>query len=123
VAVGIQSSILMSESLEGLSVAATRQNAGNPLNVRGSSAAASVLGGNAPAATSPASVIVTFGSARVPSLSHEVAAAMVCRGIVAASANAQRTPAKIFIRPRLSTSGRRTLQVRLKPDATYEVRL
>src|SRR6185295_422096 len=75
---GIQTSILMSESLVGLSVAATRQNAGKSLN--GSLCAAPRPPGawgitNEPAATDSASEIVVLGSACALRLSHERPAA------------------------------------------------
>jgi hypothetical protein len=65
----------MSESVDGFSVAATRQNAGRPL------AACTKVGGtgglpagmgivNAPASTAHASVIVVFGKASDARLSH-----------------------------------------------------
>src|ERR1700681_204831 len=72
---GIQTSILMSESVDGFSVAATRQNAGRPLT-----ACTKAVGGgvppaamgivNAPTSTARASVIVMFGSASDARLSH-----------------------------------------------------
>src|SRR4029434_1029704 len=57
---GSQTSTLISESLEGLSVAATRQNAGRFLNAFLLVALLSVAvgGANSPAATSPAEVTV-----------------------------------------------------------------
>src|SRR5437773_1312296 len=75
---GIQTSILMSESLVGLSVAATRQNAGRLLNASPCAAPRppSAAGGiNEPAATDSASEIVVLGSACELRLSHERPAA------------------------------------------------
>src|SRR4051794_26950818 len=70
---GNQISILMSESADGLSVAATRQNAGN--------AAKAALGAggvaNAPAATGSARVMVAPGISSEASCSHNRGAAMV----------------------------------------------
>src|SRR5262245_15288849 len=91
-AVGIQTSILMSESLVGFTVAALRQNEAISANGDGAfprpprPAAAprprpsprSAAGGvNAPAATVCALVMVTFGSARAPRLSQGAEAANV----------------------------------------------
>ena len=71
-AAGSQTSILMSESEEGVSVAATRQNAGNWLNC--CTAAGPVPGRlNPPAGTIWAKVIEVFGSARDDKLSHDAA--------------------------------------------------
>jgi hypothetical protein len=105
----------MSESFDGFSVAATRQNAGSPLNARAfageSSPPAPLEGLNVPAATSPACVMVTFGSASAVSWSHAVAALSGCRGMTAARTTAARTPARIRIHP--------PTMVRLKADTTY----
>src|SRR5262245_31581013 len=65
--VGSQTSILMSESLEGFNVAATRQNDGRARNAwiasgAGAVAPGGVGGTNAPGSTVCASVIVVFGS-------------------------------------------------------------
>ena len=65
--VGIQTSILMSESLDGFTCAVTRQKAGTFLKSRGPYAAGSV---NAPACTTWANVIVVSGSASVARLSQ-----------------------------------------------------
>src|ERR1700749_1991437 len=65
---GIQTSMWMSESLDGFNVAVTRQNAGRCLY--GSPAC-----GKAPGAISSALVIEVFGSASEATLPHEVAAA------------------------------------------------
>src|SRR5262245_10814319 len=105
-AAGNQSSILMSESLDGRSVVATRQKAGSCANVRGfggatdgSSGDPSVDGTKPPAGTSRASVIVTFLSDNAESLSQEVAASTDGCGMAAATTTAVRTPARSFIRP------------------------
>jgi hypothetical protein len=65
----------MSESLEGVSVAATRQNVGNPEKAApGPPPRAGGPGGtNAPGATSPAEVTFTFGRFSVATLSHDAA--------------------------------------------------
>src|SRR5918992_2916985 len=69
--VGSQTSILMSESEEGVSVAATRQKAGKWLNC---GTAAPVPGRlNPPAGTIWAKVMEVFGSARDDKLSHAAA--------------------------------------------------
>jgi len=69
---------LMSESLEGFNVAATRQKAGSAANARafggGSSESGLADALNAPAATSCALVIVAFGKASDARALHEVAA-------------------------------------------------
>src|SRR5215472_4803869 len=61
---GIHTSILMSESVDGFNVAATRQNAGSCLkSAVGCASPRPVTGGeNAPAATDCASVIAVFGN-------------------------------------------------------------
>src|SRR5262245_998656 len=95
---GSQTSILMSESEEGLSVAATRQNAGNWLNC---CAAAGPVPGrlNPPAGAIWAKVIEVFGSARDAKLSHDAAALSACPSIM--SISARRTthdpPVTVFI--------------------------
>ena len=67
---GIQTSILISESRVGFSVAATRQNAG-----RAREASAALPGGvKGPASTACASVIVAFGSASIDRAAHGVLA-------------------------------------------------
>src|SRR5688500_5611936 len=71
---GIQTSILMSESLEGFSVTATRQN-GCSFAAAFPPWAAPLPGCvNPPAATDWASVMVAFGSVRDESASHDPAA-------------------------------------------------
>src|SRR6266576_4660348 len=74
---GIQTSTLMSESLVGLSVAATRQNAGRFLNGSLCAAPPPCVAGvtNAPMATDSAIEIVVLGSASDLRLSHERPAA------------------------------------------------
>src|SRR2546426_8052355 len=79
---GIQTSILMSESLDGFSVAATRQNPGRSRKACAAAGAAAAptagIGGvNAPGSTPCASVIVVLGSVRDAKLSHDVAAVNV----------------------------------------------
>src|SRR4030095_6508202 len=63
----------MSESVVGLTVAATRQNAGTFLYEAGIGSAGGLAGVNAPAATELATVIVVFGSFRLVRLSHVAA--------------------------------------------------
>jgi hypothetical protein len=72
---GSQTSILMSESLVGFNVAATRQNAGRSLKATtgGGPPVVSPGGVNLPAATGCASVIVVFGNASDAMLSQVVA--------------------------------------------------
>ena len=71
---GSQTSILISESLEGLSVAATRQNAGSlPYAAAGDSLGPGGI--NSPAPTLCAEVIVVFACERVARLSQEAATA------------------------------------------------
>src|SRR5262245_39402891 len=72
-AAGSHTTILMSESLDGLSVAATRQNAGSVPKTRALPAPPGGL--NAPAATRLASVTDPFGIASEASCSHGVPAA------------------------------------------------
>src|SRR5213594_1235445 len=69
---GSQTSILISESLLGFNVAATRQNAGRSLNPPPPRPPPCV---NAPAATACAVVIVVSGSLREARLSQDDAAA------------------------------------------------
>src|SRR6266571_7329663 len=72
---GIQTSILMSESLDGFSAAATRQNAGRlrkACTAAGRGAVPPTGGGvNAPASTAVANVIVVPGSVSDARLSHD----------------------------------------------------
>ena len=74
----------MSESLDGVSVAATRQNAGRSVIARRVPPARPVTE-NAPAATGCAIVIVVFGSARAATLSHVAAIAMAGNATAPAS--------------------------------------
>src|SRR5687767_5263314 len=84
-AAGSQTSILMSESADGLSVAATRQNAGRSVNcappprpVAAAPPPRPPAGGvNAPAGTSCAIVIVASVSFREESASHDCATAVL----------------------------------------------
>src|ERR1700736_4399989 len=81
---GSQTSTLMSESLDGFNVAATRQNAGSALKafaIAGEAAAppAGVGGLNAPASIVCATVIVVFGSFSDARFSHDWGAAVVAR--------------------------------------------
>src|SRR5438128_12458787 len=93
-AAGSQTSILMSESDEGVSVAATRQKAGSWLNC---GTAGPVPGRvNAPAGTVWAKVIEVFGSVRDNRLSHD-AALRACPCIVSARRSAHDPPVTIFI--------------------------
>src|SRR6266508_4145848 len=76
---GIQTSILMFESLDGLSVAASRQNAGRPAKACGVATedlppSAGDGGVNAPASTIPADVIVAAGSTIDANRSHKAVA-------------------------------------------------
>src|SRR5258706_8671748 len=73
---GNQTSIAMSESLDGLSLAATRQNARGAVTVAFASSAAVPfdVGLNGPASTARASVMVAFGSESAASFSQAVAA-------------------------------------------------
>src|ERR1700730_3862385 len=79
---GSQTSILMSESLDGFSVAATRQNAGSSRKARPSAGGAATppagIGGvKAPAPTVCARVTVVLGSVSAAKLSHDWAAVAV----------------------------------------------
>src|SRR5262245_8342105 len=73
--VGSHTSILMSESLDGVSVAATRQNVGKPAKAApGPPPRAGAPGGtNAPGATSAADVTFTLGRFNVVTISHDAA--------------------------------------------------
>src|SRR5215510_2577448 len=95
---GSQTSILISESGEGVSVAATRQNAGNWLNC--CTVAGPAPGRlNPPAGTIWAKVIEVFGSARDDNLSHDAAALCACLSIMSISARrtAHDPPVTVFI--------------------------
>src|SRR6266446_3143251 len=94
-AAGIQTSILMSESDEGVSVAATRQKVGCWLNC---GAAGPVPGRvNVPAGTIWARVIEVFGSAKDDNLSHDDAALRAWPCVVSARRSAHDPPITIFI--------------------------
>ena len=76
--VGIHTSILMSESLDGVRVAVTRQNAGKPPYIRAAAADGGLPpsgtgGANAPASTATAAVIVVLDNTSDARLSHDVA--------------------------------------------------
>src|SRR5688572_19276934 len=93
---GSQTSILMSESEVGVSVAATRQKAGNWLNCGSAGPVPGRL--NPPAGTIWAKVIDVFGSDRDDKLSHD-AAASACPSIISISARrtAHDPPFIVFI--------------------------
>src|SRR5262249_6389431 len=90
---GSQTSILISESEEGVSVAATRQNAGNWLNCGSAGPVPGRL--NPPAGTSWAKAIEVFGSARDDKLSHDALASRAC--IISARRSAHDPPVTVFI--------------------------
>src|SRR5207253_1075828 len=93
---GSQTSILMSESDDGVSVAATRQKAGSWLNC---GTAGPVPGRvNPPAGTIWANVIEVVESARDDMLSHDAAAVRACPSIISARRSAH-DPVTIFIAP------------------------
>src|SRR5437870_4741436 len=95
---GIQISILISESLDGLSVAAMRQNAGRSRNAPPPAGPFGGVGSvNAPASTTRASVIVALGSAIDMRLSHDAAASSARLPIAVASNSAHSPPVRIFI--------------------------
>src|SRR5262245_11779690 len=93
---GSQTSILMSESDDGASVAATRQNAGRRLNC---CAAAAPIPGRVkpPAGTIWAKVIEVSGGAREDKPSHDAAAVGACPYIIAARSPAHDPPVTILI--------------------------
>src|SRR6266850_6213851 len=85
---GIHTSILISESGVGFSVAPTRQNAGS---ARKPSAALPGPGGvNVPASTACANAIVAFGSASIDRVPHEALAWRVRSGTSVASRSAHK---------------------------------
>src|SRR5438876_5984088 len=94
---GSQTSILMSESDEGVSVAATRQKAGRRLNC--CTAAGPIPGSvNPPAGTIWAKVIEVFGSTRDDKLWHDAAALRACPYIIIiARRTAHDPPVTIFM--------------------------
>src|SRR5258706_3758530 len=74
-ATGIQTSVLMSESDEGVSVSCRRQNAGRPLIGRGACAPSGVAGGvNCPAGTTVAAVTLALVNFRAPATRSQAAA-------------------------------------------------
>ncbi len=87
----------MSESEEGVSVAATRQKGGNWLNCGSAGPVPGRL--NPPAGTIWAKVIDVFGSARDDKLSHDAAASSACPPIMSISARrtAHDPPVIVFI--------------------------
>src|SRR5205809_4693056 len=95
---GSQTSILMSESGEGVSVAATRQKPGRALSC---STAAGPGPGRVkpPAGTIRAKVIEVSGSARDDKLSHDAAALRACPYIIVAKTSAHDPPVTILIAP------------------------
>src|SRR5207253_11446897 len=110
---GSQTSILMSESDEGVSVAATRQKVGSRLNC---GTAGPVSGRvNSPAATVLAKVIEVFGSDRDDKLSHDDAALRACPCVVSARRSAHDPPVTIFIARSRSSDERATGQNPLAP--------
>src|SRR3979490_432122 len=87
---GSQTSILISESLVGVSVAATRQNAGSGVKSPDSPRASGV---NAPACTEAATVMVARGSTIFARSLHEPASATTGAGLAgSANANAETPP-------------------------------
>src|SRR2546428_811744 len=91
---GSHTSILMSESDDGVSVAATRQNAGNWLNCGTGAVPGRV---NPPAGTIWANVIEVFESVRDDMLSHDAAAVRARPSIISARRSAHDPPATVFI--------------------------
>src|SRR5205807_1800901 len=93
---GSQTSILMSESDDGVSVAATRQKAGRRLNC---SIAAGPIPGRVkpPAGTSWATVIEVSWSARDDRLSQDAAAFRACPYITVARSSAHDPPVTTLI--------------------------
>src|SRR5438094_1685024 len=94
---GSQTSILMSESDEGVSVAATRQKAGSWLSCGTAGPVAGRV--NPPAGTIWANVIDVFESASDDMLSHDAAAVMACPSIMSARRTAHDPTVTIFIAP------------------------
>src|SRR6266850_2315479 len=93
-AAGSHTSIRMSESDDGLSVAATRQKAGSWRNWGTGAVPGRV---NPPAGTIWANVIDVFGSARDDRVSHGAAAASACPSIISARRTAHDTPVTVVI--------------------------
>src|SRR5262245_59096229 len=95
---GSQTSILMSESDDGVSVAATRQKAGRRLNC---CTAAGPIPGRVkrPAGTIWAKVIEVSGSTRDDKLSHDAPALRVWPATIVARSTAQVPPGSIFMAP------------------------
>src|SRR5947207_3571897 len=93
-AIGSQTSILMSESDEGVSVAATRQKVGTWLKC----GVAPPVPGRAkdPAGTTWARVIEVFGSAKDDRVSHEDADVRPCPRVVRAKRSTHNPPIAIF---------------------------
>src|SRR5947208_7585178 len=87
----------MSESDEGVSVAATWQKAGSWLSCGTAGPVAGRV--NPPAGTIWANVIDVFESASDDMLSHDAAAVMACPSIISARRTAHDPPVTIFIAP------------------------
>src|SRR5213593_1692346 len=94
---GSHTSTLISESLDGFSVAATRQNAGSCLKATFCCAAPRPAAGseNCPAATVSANVIVVFSSETDFRLSHVAAATGVGANEIIVTASTTKTKLKI----------------------------
>ena len=88
---GIQTSIFMSESLEGFSVAATRQNAGSCRKAAFCWAPPAPGGVNPPGATDCANVIAVFSTESDLRLSQETISAVAGAGIALKSTSAKKT--------------------------------
>src|SRR5580692_1259539 len=94
-AIGSQTSILMSESEEGVSVAATRQKVGSWLNCAFAESAPGRA--SVPAGTSSARVIDVFGSARDDRLAHDDAGVRACPCAVSARRSTHNPLVTVFI--------------------------
>src|SRR5262245_3970518 len=92
---GSQTSILMSESDEGVSVAATRQKAGSCLNCDTGEPVPGRV--NSPAGTIWAKVSEVFGIVSEDKLAHDAAALMPCPFIISARRVAHDPPITSFI--------------------------
>src|SRR5262245_39155916 len=97
----------MSESDEGLSVAATRQKEGNVPKARAAAGETLVGAANPPAATSSARVMLVCSSEAAARDSHEAAAPTVRTSTSAPRRLAQSPPAIDFMPPLLSAVVRR----------------
>src|SRR5687767_13488243 len=114
---GIQTSILMSESRVGVSVAATRQKAGS-FAAAGGTLPLAVGGENWPAPTTTACVTATFDSFSAARLSH--VAAVTGDGPARIAATVAAAPTTFKLRIARSPAGRRAPESRSSKSTDFK---